>query len=447
MNTTSLPEKYRPQSFDDLIGQSRIQTTLKNAIDHQTIAPAYLFHGTRGTGKTTSARIFAKALNCHASKQPTSTPCQTCESCRKITAQTDLDVSEINAADNNGVDAARELMERSAFAPIESRFKIFILDEAHSLTPQAQNALLTTLESPPPRVVFILCTTDPQKLLKTILSRCTRFEFHPIRPSDIEQRLADIAEIEKIDATSEALNAIARSANGGLRDALTLMNQLKLAGKITPETVAEAVGALSESETIAILKAANRKDFYTLLTTARSLIDNHKTPSLIVSTLMQTLNDLLILKASTDPKLVRAHPVSVSGLNRLMQTWSIDAIEHSIEALHHAEERLRTSNQSIVWLESSLIGLTNISNRCASNHENSTEKTEAEVWQTVIQKAGDRGNWLTRIQLVRLSSTKAVLQVESKLRSKVEKNQSTITRYLQTASGYSALKLVIKEPS
>tara|TARA_Y100001968_G_scaffold296747_1_gene305144 strand:- start:38 stop:604 length:567 start_codon:yes stop_codon:yes gene_type:complete len=175
-----LHQKYRPQSFDDLIGQHSIVLTLKQAITTNRIAPAYLFSGPRGTGKTSSARILARSLNCISSNLPTTNPCGKCELCRTISLGSALDVIEIDAASNTGVDNIRELIEKAQFAPVKARWKIYVIDECHMLSTAAFNALLKTLEEPPKKVVFILATTDPQRVLPTIISRCQRFDFHQI---------------------------------------------------------------------------------------------------------------------------------------------------------------------------------------------------------------------------------------------------------------------------
>jgi DNA polymerase III subunit gamma/tau len=240
---------YRPKTLEDLVGQPYIKVTLTNAITNRQIAPAYLFTGPRGTGKTSTARIFAKSLNCLESKKPTVNPCGQCQSCRSIESSNSLDVSEIDAASHNGVDDARELVERSSFAPVAGRYRIFILDEVHCLSNQAFNALLKCIEEPPAHVVFVLCTTEAHKVLPTITSRTQRFEFRALSTGTITTQLRKVADTEEIAIGDDALSAIARIVNGGLRDALQLLSQVRLLGEgVTANQVIEMAGGTTESE-------------------------------------------------------------------------------------------------------------------------------------------------------------------------------------------------------
>ena len=223
-----LHHKYRPECFDDLVGQEAISATLKQALTTQRIAPAYLFSGPRGTGKTSSARIFARSLNCLNSQGPTPLPCGKCDLCETIAKGSSLDIIEIDAASNTGVDNIRELIERSRFAPLQARWKVYVIDECHMLSTAAFNALLKTLEEPPRQVVFILATTDPQRVLPTILSRCQRFDFRRIPLKDLISHLEMIASKEKIAIDKEALKLIAQRSEGGLRDAESMLDQLSL---------------------------------------------------------------------------------------------------------------------------------------------------------------------------------------------------------------------------
>ena len=243
----SLYRKYRPTTFADVIGQETIVRILQGSVDHRRISHAYLFAGPKGTGKTTVARIFAKALNC--SQGPTSRPCMDCEHCKAITAGTDIDVIEIDAASNRGIDEIRDLRESTRFVPARSRYKIFIIDEAHMLTPAAFNALLKTLEEPPDYVVFILATTEPQKLPETIISRCQRFDFKRISDVAMLSHLKTIRDTEAPNVTDDALKQIVALSSGSMRGAIGLVDQFSVFGPepVTAETVLDLLGLPTET--------------------------------------------------------------------------------------------------------------------------------------------------------------------------------------------------------
>ena len=220
-----LARKYRPQRFSEVIGQDHVTRTLKNAIEQQRIAHGYIFSGHRGIGKTTIARILAMALNCRSTDRPTPEPCGVCDSCVEIRAGSAVDVIEIDAATNRGIDEIRELREAARYRPARDRYKIYILDEAHQVTDAAFNALLKTLEEPPPHIVFMMATTQPEDIPQTIRSRCQHFSFHAVKFDEIVGQLADIARKENIDADDEALAVLAEAGDGSMRDALSIMDQ------------------------------------------------------------------------------------------------------------------------------------------------------------------------------------------------------------------------------
>jgi DNA polymerase-3 subunit gamma/tau len=231
MAYTVLARRYRSQTFDDVVGQDPIAKTLKNAIEMGRVAHAYLFSGTRGVGKTTMARILAKALNCLSSDGPTTTPCLKCGSCLAINTGEDIDVVEIDGASNNRVDEIRELRENVLYRPARARYKIYIIDEVHMLTTQAFNALLKTLEEPPEHVKFIFATTEPNKVIATIQSRCQRFDFSNISPKVIAGQLKSILKKENIGYEEDLVLPLARMANGSMRDALSLLDRLISTGE------------------------------------------------------------------------------------------------------------------------------------------------------------------------------------------------------------------------
>ena len=243
-----LAQKYRPMTFADVVGQSHVTRTLKHALEMDRVANAYLFIGPRGIGKTTLSRIFAKALNC--TNPQNHEPCGECENCRAITIGNSLDVTELDGASHNKVEDVKPIIEAVDFPPVSSRYRVFIIDECHMLSTAAWNALLKTLEEPPPYVKFIFATTEGDKMLATIVSRCQCFDLRRIQTNEIVSRLKHICSIEKVDATDDALLAIARGAEGGMRDALSALDQLisfKEDGKITEEDILNIFGLVSRS--------------------------------------------------------------------------------------------------------------------------------------------------------------------------------------------------------
>jgi len=350
--------KYRPQQLADLCGQEFVQRTLVNTIKSKKIAPAYLFAGHRGTGKTSAARILAKSLNCTHSALPTLTPCGECQSCRSIEKATSLDVTEIDAASHNGVEDARQLVERSNLAPAIGRYRIWILDECHMLTSQAMNALLKCLEEPPAKVIFILCTTEPQKLLPTITSRCQVLNFRSLSLDSITEQLSLIAEKEEIAISTEAVRAIARTASGGLRDALQVLSQLSLLeGEIEVQHVLEVSGEVIEDDLVAIIQAVIANDTFTLLLKARELIDSGKPAITITRSLLKVYHDLLIINSSPKSKNLIAGAIAPSRLIQLASALEHKQIMAGLEELQKAEHQLKQSLQPNLWLEVFLVGL------------------------------------------------------------------------------------------
>lgn len=359
MSYEPLHHKYRPQTFADLVGQDAITTTLSNAMRLRRIAPAYLLTGPRGTGKTSSARILAKSLNCISTDVPTPEPCGVCEVCQSITRGNALDVIEIDAASNTGVDNIRELIERAQFAPVQCRYKIYCLDEVHMLSTAAFNALLKTLEEPPDRVVFILATTDPQRVLPTIISRCQRFDFRRIPLQPMVDHLIYIAQQENIAIATTAVELVAQISQGGLRDAESLLDQLSLlAGEITIDRVWDLVGSVPEQDLLALAEAISTANPEIILDRTRHLLDRGREPLTVLQNLTGFYRDLLIAK--TAPKrrdLVALTEATWDALCRFAQAVDLNTILAGQQHLRTCEIQIKNTTQPRLWLEVTLLGL------------------------------------------------------------------------------------------
>ncbi len=298
MAYTVLARKYRSRGFDEVIGQKPIATTLVNAIRAGRIHHGYLFTGTRGVGKTSMARILAKALNCLRADGPTPTPCNECDACRAISEGQDLDVVEIDAASNTGVDNIRELRSNTAYRPARSRFKVYIIDEVHMLSTGAFNALLKTLEEPPEHVKFILATTEIQKVPATIQSRCQRFNFRNIGPAEIEQRLADIVKAEQATAEPAVLRRVARLANGSMRDALSILDQLlSVSTTLTADLLDEILPPAQDEQILALLKHAAAGEAGAVLAGLEAILAGGRGLDSFCNDTIESVRSLMLIRA------------------------------------------------------------------------------------------------------------------------------------------------------
>ena len=359
-----LYRKYRPQKLEDIVGQAHIKQALSNAIDLNKISHAYLFTGPRGTGKTSTARILAKSLNCK--NGPTKTPCEECESCKSITNTVPIDVIELDAASNRSVDDAREILEKVNYAPVQGKYKIYIIDEVHMLTKEAFNALLKTLEEPPKNVIFILATTESHKVLDTIKSRCQRFDFKRITISDIVEHLKKIAKKEGINISDSAISLIAKSSAGGMRDSLALLDQVSTMGatrEITEDDINSLLGRLSFDSLLEIGTHIINSDGSSAIKSLEKIYNDGNEPIQILTNLMLFFKNLLIAKNCDDKTTLELTGLTDEQLSCLKQI--VNSLEkHQIvflinKSAQYIKELKETTNQQM-WLEVGLIDLANL---------------------------------------------------------------------------------------
>ncbi|MCU0915432.1 MAG: DNA polymerase III subunit gamma/tau [Planctomycetes bacterium] len=358
MAYTVLARKYRSQTFDDVVGQDPIAKTLKNAIETGRVAHAYLFTGTRGVGKTTMARILAKALNCLEYEQPTTTPCCKCGSCVAVNTGEDIDVIEIDGASNNRVDEIRELRENAVYRPARARYKIYIIDEVHMLTTAAFNALLKTLEEPPEHVKFIFATTEPNKVLATIQSRCQRFDFANISPKTIAEQLKSILKQEKIKYEEDLILPVARMANGSMRDGLSLLDRLISTGEktLTARLLEEYLGQPNAEKVHRLIERIAAGDAPGTLTAAEDLVCSGLGEVQIADALIEAMRDLLVIRsagAETDLVILTAEQRKKAG--ELAQQFDAAALIYNITALEKLRWTIRNSDTPRALLDASLL--------------------------------------------------------------------------------------------
>ena len=355
MAYVALYRQWRPQDFDALVGQKAVKTTLKNALASGKIAHAYLFSGPRGTGKTSMARILAKALNCE--QGPTAEPCGQCSNCQRIVQGTSLDVIEIDAASNTSVDNIRDLREQVAFTPAESRYKVYIIDEVHMLSTGAFNALLKTLEEPPAHAIFILATTDPQKVPATIQSRCQRFEFRRVTVDEIAEHLAMVATGSGIEADADALRLIAIQAEGGMRDALSLLDQCGvMAKRVTVATVREVLGIVGREALHELTGAIGRRQLPQALATLNLLLEQGKDVKQVLTELIEYLRALVLYLAVPDYEEIYLTDTK-EALAELAPLFGRDRLLSAEERLHSAIQELRGSMRPRITAELCLLDL------------------------------------------------------------------------------------------
>jgi len=353
--------KWRPKSFNEVIGQAHIATTLKNAISLGRVGHAYLFSGPRGIGKTSTARILAKALNC--AKGPTPNPCNVCDSCREISDGRSLDVMEIDGASNRGIEQIRQLRENVKFAPAKSRFKIYIIDEVHQITTDGFNALLKTLEEPPAHVKFIFATTQAHKVLPTILSRCQRFDFRPLPSSAIVEKLKQIIKAEKLKVTEEAVLYIARSSGGSMRDAESTLDQLAsfCQGQVELETVTSVLGMVDLDLLEEVSQNIIERKTPEALALIEKVINQGKDLSQFISSLMEHFRNILVTKivgSNNSRNLIDLPQERLARISEQGKGLSLEEIFYVFNVLVRVQEGLRSALSSRVLVEMGIIKLT-----------------------------------------------------------------------------------------
>ena len=360
MAYTVLARRYRSQTFDDVIGQDAVSQTLKNAIKSGRVAHAYLFSGTRGVGKTTMARVLAKSLNCLKADEPTITPCLECDSCVSVNIGEDIDVIEIDGASNTGVDNIRQLRQNAIYRPARARYKIYIIDEVHMLSTGAFNALLKILEEPPEHIKFIFATTEPNKVLPTIQSRCQRFDFGNIEVGSISGQLKAILKEEKIGCDDDVILHLSRLASGSMRDALSLLDRLISTGceRLTLGVLEESLGEPNREKMCELLDMIGENDAGGVLSVLDGLLKTGLGPSQIVDSMIGHMRDLLVIK-STDAKsdLVILTEREREVMAGLAEKFDIPGLIYGISALEKLRWSIKNSQTGRALLEASLVRL------------------------------------------------------------------------------------------
>ncbi|MCM3197217.1 DNA polymerase III subunit gamma/tau [Priestia megaterium] len=397
---------YRPQSFNDVVGQQHIIKTLQNALVQEKFSHAYLFSGPRGTGKTTAAKILAKAVNCE--KAPIAEPCNECATCRGITDGSISDVIEIDAASNNGVDEIRDIRDKVKYAPSAVRYKVYIIDEVHMLSIGAFNALLKTLEEPPAHVIFILATTEPHKIPLTIISRCQRFDFKRISPEDIVYRMKEVLGSEELEVSEDALYEIAKASEGGMRDALSLLDQAisYSTEKVSLEDVLSITGAVSQAFIVKIVQAIFNENIVEALDSVESLIKNGKDPARFLEDLIFYYRDVLLYQASEENAYLLEKAAVNEDFKELSSKMDSAFIYKVIAELNQTQQEMKWSNHPRVLLEVALVKLA----------QSSTNQESALPYQEILQKMNQMEAELQQLKEkgIQVDHTAQAVQTEKK---------------------------------
>jgi len=454
--------KWRPKNFEEVVGQEHITSILKNSIKQNRLAHAYLFTGPRGIGKTSCARILAKSLNCL--KGPTLTPCEECSSCREISQGRNLDVIEIDGASNRGIDEIRTLRENVKFSPTAGKYKVYIIDEVHMLTTEAFNALLKTLEEPPAHVKFIFATTQPQKVISTILSRCQRFDFRLIPVVKIIQKLEEISKQEHLKVEKEALFAIAKAAAGSMRDAETILDQLSSFSKekIKLQDVTSMLGVVEEESLFEITDCIFKKDSLNAIKQLDALINNGKDPARFIVDFIEHFRNLMLAKVGGKllENLLDLPAEIKQGISQQSEKFSLHDILNVIEMLLQTQEMARHVDSVRIPLEITLTKLTLSKNDNPYNQDNTSRKDDISVSITKNnpspqkQKDNIKDNTHESEEIAVVDDTNSFILLEDvkqnwpKVIKKIGKIKMSVATYLQegTLGSLDKNKLTISFP-